>query len=785
MAVRIQTYTQQTSTPNSRVSAGNPIAVGGPDLGGALMQLAGGIANVHQQREQGKENIASAWAADELAKVQSEAPRMMDKFKLEAGEGGAGVIDKTNEWIEQRQTELLANAPTDASRKFLQDRLRDYRVRLDLTAYDYEQNERTAYIGNKFDASIDSGASAAASNPNMAPTIIAEIRSAIHANTTLTPEAKRLKERKLIDTVSYADVLGDMERDPYAARNNLRARVGIGADATGGDVSMMMESAVKALDRLENDEGFVVPPDMRQEAITVLMGGGTIGVDKETGEPVFARKGGEVGEVPFSYAALDVPRAVELLSRADAEIARRETAARQGNEFGRQLFRQEVNDLLAAAEGGEPVTLPSYARMELYLGEEEAIIMQQKLLVAQSAAGELAAMDGQSNDELAAIVATKPTGTENRQFRDAAYSVKAQRATAIIAARNDDPGGYVLGTSDPVQTAFGIYQAELKRVSELGPRATGNDILAAQRAQSNYIMASRDEQRRLGVREPMLPKAYIGEVVQRFSDGIKTDSAPQAAAELETLAISMLDTPKAIEQIAAKVGDVGMFAIDGVDGMTVKRLQNAMSLPEDKLKELLPAGVSWGQIEESVATEFAPLMTTFVAQGDNDAASRYLKAGQALTAEYLREGDNLNAASRKAYDALFASRNVANRTYRIPLTLPIGGKMQAVNPNQVETGLALFIRDMTPADMAFPVDPGFTEQESFERNMRTVRAQSRWVNNQTGTGVILMGRDGPQRRPDGSNIEVLFEEAIKLTTENPETVIQIPTKRPRTLMEMR
>jgi len=763
MAVRIPIYTQQTATPTARVTGGNPMAVGGPDVSGAFNALARGGAAIYTQRKQEEEGLASAWAADSLAQVQREAPRKMDELKQTAGEGGAGVVDGMNAWMEERTSQLLEAAPTDSSKDFLRRQLTDYRTRVDLGAYEYEQTERIGYTAGKFDSSIESGAAAAAANPGMAPTIIAQIRSAIQANPILSPEAKRSKEEALIQTVSYADVLGELKRDPYAARNHLRKRIGIAPDATPNEVALQMESAMALLDEVEAQEGFTVPADQRSQAVAHLMAGGNIAV--KDGQVVATGQGsGEASNVPLTYGALAVPKVIELLSRADAKIAEIEKAKNQNANFGRLLFSQQISDKLAAAQAGEPITIPPYEQMARFLGEERAMIVQEQLQVAQTMQGELVAMSGMTNEGLAAVVASVPVGTVNRQFRDQAYAVKVQRVNAIMAQRKDDPGGYVLQNSQPVQQAY----ARVSALQEgLGPQSTPDDIAAFQQAQTQYVQASTAEQQRLGILEPKLPKAYIGAVTQRFSEGMAGDGATQAAAEMEGLAMNLIGAPSAIEQIQKETGLTGAMAIDGVPGMVIKRIQNMSQMSEAKMKELLPAGIVWGQVEKAVADAFVPLDTTLGRQGDPVTASRYRTAGQLLAVDYLHSGRAASAkdAAKMAYDKLFAERNAVKGTYRVPLNLPTEGRIVAIDPDAVESGLISFMDNITPDMMQFPVDPGFTAEESFKRNIRTVRQRSYWANNQTGTGVILMGPDGPQRDPNGVPIEVSFTRAIELAND--------------------
>lgn len=780
MAVKIPVYRQQTGTPNARVRGGDPMVVRGPDLGGALMQVAGVVAGISRDREQKRkeqeDSVASAWAAKNLAETQSLAARELIRLKQTAGEGGAGVVDGINAWIDQRSTELAEMAPNDVSRNYIRDRLVAYKGTLDLNALEYETAERERWTVSSYDDGINAAASTAALESGMAQQLVAEQVAAIKSDRNISEPVRAKLMQNAIEVVSEGEVLGELERDPYAALSKLNVRLGLAGDTSGPRYVVARDEAIRVVSEIESQSGNDIPAGRRQEAVAAVMSGDDFEIKFNDAGEVSIKAGGNPGDAGFAYNSLSVPKVVELRSRAEAEIARRENEAKQANEYGKVLFAQRLNDITTQLQSGEPASLPSMTEMEFYLGKERALVQMAELQTYQSMAGELAAMNGLPNDELAAIAVDAPKGEANRQFRQAAYNAKLNRIEQITKARAADPGQYVIDSSKTVAGVYANYTAEAQRVAQLGDRATQQDFDSVINAQNRYIATSTMEQRRLGIAEPRLPKAFVASVTSEFQAGLKSDTPQLAAARVEALAQSMAGTPEAIGEIATD--DLTAFAVDGLDGLTIKRIAETAKIKEAQLKELMPTDVAWADVERAVTQEFGPLLATFAAQGDKENASRYVRAGQLLATDRLVNGQASSPAeaAQAAYAELFASRNTAVGTYRVPNAYPAP---------IVETGLTSFLARIPVERLAVDTAPWMTEAdkiEAGERLVRTIRQQARWANNQMGDGVYLMHAGGPVRGADGLPIEVKFSEALRMAAENPDLPA---TMRPRTPFEMR
>lgn len=756
MAVKVPTYTQQTSTPRGGIDGGNPMVVQGPDLGGALMDLAAGIGNVQRHRERERkeqeDSIAAAYAANFLAETQSEAARVLTDLQMNSDEAGTGVVEGINSWMTERMK--LAKPPNDTAARFLQTQLLEYKTKLDIGAYDFETTRRRDWALNTHDRAITSAAQVAASDMEMAPTVIAQQRAAIEGNSMLDPVTKQEKIAELIERVSYAAVLGERERDPYLARSKLLRVLGLNASATAPEIVLERDSAILALSEIQEKSGVTIPPEMQQEAVTALMSGGGVAVDNTTGE-IKVTRGQQWTEnrerAGFAYDALPIPRVVELLSGAEAEIARRENAAASAAEQGKALILQRVADVETALTNGEAVPLPAMSELIFAQGEGRAAVTMSKLMVLQANAGELAGMAGKTNEELDAVVNAAPTGTGDREIRQAAYGLKVRAAASERAARDADPGGYVLQKSPSVRAAYDAFVTAA--AEETSIQADPEAAALVQRAQTDYIRASMTEQRRLGIHEPKMPKAFLEDVTRQFNEGMATRDSETAARRLEGAAMYMRDAPEALQQLGESVGEMGRLAIDGVPGPVIRRLMEQAKVKDaDRSAILATRGVVPADIDTAVAQEFAPLVASFGAASDSDTARRYLDAGKALSVDILASGraGNAQEAARMAYTELYAERNAVAGGLRIP---------NQYVPEKVVSGLETYLRVDVRDRVAITPEPGFSEAETRARTARTLQQYGRWITNANGDGAFLYYGGKPVQAIDGSDIEVKYEDA--------------------------
>jgi hypothetical protein len=760
MAVKIDRYRQQTSTPRVGISPGNPQVVAGPDLGGALLQAAGAIAGVAAERKRQQDEIkaatGAAWSAKFLGETQSELTRLRPQWEAEGGDTGEGVVEKTKAYMEQRRTLATEQAPDDDSRNFTTLKLTEYATAQDIAAFEFETQRRKEWTLVTQDQGIEAAASAASSDYAGAASLAAVQTAAIDGNPLISPLDKRKLKVAAVERIAMGAALGEAERNPYGMRSSILSTLGVNPKSSVQEIVLQRDSAIAALEKIEADEGVAVPEDQRSAAVAALMGGGGIAVNKATGEITVTRgdQSGAAGRGPWAIEALSVPQRIELLSKVEAEIGRRETDAKQRAEGAKVFLQQRAANTLTALENGEPVPLMSLGELQAAYGPERGAIVYREMQVKQSNAGWIAEMRGMTNAELVASLSAGPTGTEDRQPRQEAWNYRVTRIKAEIDARNADPGGYVLQNAPSVKESYDHWQRMVEYAGT--PGASADAPARAIAAQSDFIRNLFAEQRRLGYTDPKLPAAYVDAAAARFNEMLVSGDPEVAAREVEFAVQAMVNTPAALAQFAAKLPVAGQFAIDGVPGLTARKLAEQAKVKDADRSELLAArGVAPSEVDEAVADQFAEFTATFGGRPEASAAqARYLEAGKLLAVEALSSGraTDAKAAARMAYEELYGERNTVAGGLRIP---------KQYEPDAVVNGLrVLQFTDITER-VAIPIEPGMTADETREGVAFNIRRNGRWVTNGTGTGAILFVGGEAVKDVDGKPIEVSYDEAVQ------------------------
>jgi hypothetical protein len=394
-----------------------------------------------------------------------------------------------------------------------------------------------------------------------------------------------------------------------------------------------------------------------------------------------------------------------------------------------------------------------------FLGPAQAALTKQKLVDYRQMAGGLKQIPGLSNAELRQIAAMpEPDGPEDRENRQFVRDTLVKQAQAQLAARAADPGKAALAASPAVKEAYSAWQRDASAFYAAGQNATPEQFAAVNAAQAKYVQASFAQQKTWGIHQPKLPADVATDMAAGFRAQLKTD--PRGAAERFRALPAQLGNYEAMQQVAAKAGDLGWFAMEQVPPAVLVQLQQAQALKPDEAAKQLPTGVKPADLKTAVSNAFAPLLQTFVAagpdgSGDNLAAARYHNAGTALATQYLISGlaSSPKEAATQAYAALFDDREAVIDGVRIPREL---------GPEQVANGLRQRLVSLDPQTMyAVTPAPGLTIEETREAIARAVKRQGRWVTNETGTGAYLMRAGLPVRDAMGKPINVAFSDAAQ------------------------
>jgi hypothetical protein len=764
MVVKVDRYRSQTGTPRGGVSPGNPQNVGGADVGGALLQVAQVGVDILADRRRQQEEITAAtgaaWAASFLGGGDSEYVRQRQQWVEESGDTGEGVVAKSAAWFDARIALAAEQAPDEASRKFALLKLQERRVAQDISAFEFEVGARKDWAKVEQDKGVESAASAAAADYASASSYAAEQVAAIRANPLFSPLEKREREVAAVESIAMAAAIGEAERNPYGMRRSILSSFGMGADTPTAEVVMQRDTAISMLEKIETDTGVSVPEELRAEAVTALMSGGGVSVDNATGA-VKVTRGDQSGAVggPWAINALSANQRAQLLSKVDTEIARREADERQRAEAGKVFIQQRVMDTTVALRSGEAVPLPAYAELVAGYGPERAALIYRELQLLQQNAPTIATMKGATNEELAAVISDEPTGTADRSVRQETYTLRATAAKEELAAREADPGGDTLRKSEVVREAYDAWQAVAA--------APGADPQLAADAQARFVRTLFGEQRRRGIVAPKLPEVYVADVARTFDTQMREGDPEVAARSLEATARTMMGEPAALAQLSEKLSSAGRFAIDGVPGMTIRRLQEHANVTDAQRRDQLAAvGVTPSDVEEAVVDQFADFMATFSERPEGQSTrARYLDAAKIAAADALTTGRAATPedAARVAYNELYGERNTVADGLRIPSDLPA---------DRVTAGLRAYLSHAGTLT-AVPVEPGLTEAETRAAQTRTLERNGRWVTNGEGDGAYLyMGGDFV-KDAHGRVIEVKYRDAVLIEPE------RAPPARPR------
>lgn len=466
------------------------------------------------------------------------------------------------------------------------------------------------------------------------------------------------------------------------------------------------------------------------------------------------------GEEALAYRLLDNSQLLAVRSAAQARLAEIARAKDAQLELDKELFKQRVTDLEVAAKNGDPVEIPSDGELVTFLGPAKAALTKQKLLDYRQMAGGLKQLPGLSNAELRQVASMPdPEGPEDRENRQFVRDTLVKQAQAQLTARQADPGKAALEASPAVKDTYTAWQqAAADFYGTPDAARTPEQFAAVNAAQARYVQTSFALQRTWGIAEPKLPADVVSDLAAGFRSQLRTD--PRGATARFAALPKQLGSFDALQQVAAKAGDLGWFAMEQVPPNVMVKLQQAMALKPEGLNKQLPEGVKPADVSRAVANAFAPLTATLQqaspdGAGDSLAANRYLNAGVALATQSIVTGQasDPSEAAQQAYAELYGDREAVIDGVRIPREL---------GPEQVAQGLRRRLEGLDHTTLfAHTPSPGLTLEETQFRIARAVRRQGRWVTNETGTGAYLMRAGVPVRDTSGKPISVSFTEAAQ------------------------
>lgn len=219
---RITPYEQQTSTPRPQgavtLDFGSGVAAGA--LGAALENVADDRARLQAFERKKAEERAAVWANEQVMSLRSRWAEEFPRRQAEASETAEGFARQTLTDFDAQADEVIKQAPTQASRAWLKDRLGHVRLSMQQQALAFEAQRGVEFKVNGLTRSIDQARIAAEFSPEEFQVLAAEQTAAIEASgLSAETRAKLIQETQI--ELADAAVQGMIRRDPYEALREL------------------------------------------------------------------------------------------------------------------------------------------------------------------------------------------------------------------------------------------------------------------------------------------------------------------------------------------------------------------------------------------------------------------------------------------------------------------------------------------------------------------------------------------------------------------------------------
>ena len=319
-------------------------------------------------------------------------------------------------------------------------------------------------------------------------------------------------------------------------------------------------------------------------------------------------------------------------------------------------------------------------------------------------------------EQMATLGAPPPPGQPAHVYD--VYQRKSKLVQDARVARDRDPSGYVATASPVVRNSLSTMMSA-QQAAQTNP--TAENIAAVDSATRLYAANSLAEQRRLGVREPViLSEAQADAVAQDInSPGTQGESA---ATRMQRLSQQYgRFWPQVLGELSKKnkLNDMGLVLSAGTGSTaSAAKLAEANQVGEKGLKDIVGDTAVKG-LDDAVAKSMRSFSQTLapLSGGGTRTEMAYQRQARLLAMMYMRDGESMKSAVDKSFNDLVAYRYTFNGTYRVPkqYTAPEVSR----GANLARTNITA---DMMP-DIPGVADPAYRK----EQQAAAVRNSGYWV----------------------------------------------------------
>jgi hypothetical protein len=319
-------------------------------------------------------------------------------------------------------------------------------------------------------------------------------------------------------------------------------------------------------------------------------------------------------------------------------------------------------------------------------------------------------------EQMGALGAPPPPGQPAHVYE--MYQRKAKLVQDARTARDRDPSGYVATASPIVRNSLSAMMTAQQAAQD---NPTAESIAAVDTATRSYVANSLAEQRRLGVREPViLSEAQADAVAQSIN-------APGTQGESAATRMQRLSQqygrfwPQVLGELSKKnkLNDMGLVLSAGTGSTaSAAKLAEANQVGEKGLKDIVGDTAVKG-LDDAVAKSMRTFSQTLAPLSGGGARTEmaYQRQARLLAMMYMRDGESMKSAVDKAFNDLVSYRYTFNGTYRIPKQYTAPEVSRGANLARIN-----ITADMMP-DIPGVSDPAYRK----EQQAAAVRNSGYWV----------------------------------------------------------
>ena len=320
----------------------------------------------------------------------------------------------------------------------------------------------------------------------------------------------------------------------------------------------------------------------------------------------------------------------------------------------------------------------------------------------------------QAAAEVEKLRPTSATGAKDAVRR---YKTAVQGLNNIAEQRANDPATFMLQNSPLLRQAYeDMTTASTARAGRSGVVAPEEIAASQSRAAKKYAELAKIEAQRLGIQNPrILPNNVAASIVSNtYSDGASILAEKQKWGNSWGLVYP---------QIANDLPAGAAIASAGMSPENARRLIELSALKKDQLNDLLPSGVSPGEVEDKIRSITEDLDNSW--KGLIGAPSTMVKIRgsiYALAADYVKS-DGVDGAVEKAYNQVVGERYNFPMFSGSPIRVPVNVR---INDATLESSLEI---------------AKYKVQRELGESI--VATGSYWQTSEDDDGVILMYNSAP------------------------------------------